>query len=110
MYTDGQTRTHTHTHTHNLLIILQSKRALASISIWSRIPGKSQTEKYSDFGVIKDICNVSTLLGFIFKIPGEGNGYPLQYSCLENYMAKEAWQATVHGNSESDMTERVTHI
>ena len=30
-------------------------------------------------------------------IPGEGNGYPLQYSCLENTMNRGAWQATVHG-------------
>ena len=29
--------------------------------------------------------------------PGEGNGNPLQYSCLENPMDKGAWQATVHG-------------
>ena len=29
--------------------------------------------------------------------PGEGNGNPLQYSCLENPMDREAWQATVHG-------------
>ena len=28
---------------------------------------------------------------------GEGNGNPLQYSCLENPMDREAWQATVHG-------------
>ena len=28
--------------------------------------------------------------------PGEGNGNPLQYSCLENPMEKGAWQATVH--------------
>ena len=26
--------------------------------------------------------------------PGEGNGYPLQYSCLENPMEREVWQAT----------------
>jgi len=31
------------------------------------------------------------------KSPGEGNGNPLQYSCLENSMDREAWQATVHG-------------
>ena len=29
--------------------------------------------------------------------PGEGNGYPLQYSCLENSMDRGAWLATVHG-------------
>ena len=28
---------------------------------------------------------------------GEGRGYPLQYSCLENCMDRGAWQATVHG-------------
>ena len=28
---------------------------------------------------------------------GEGNSYPLQYSCLENSMNRGAWQATVHG-------------
>ena len=28
---------------------------------------------------------------------GEGNGYPLQYSCLENPMDRGAWWATVHG-------------
>ena len=31
------------------------------------------------------------------RSPGEGNGNPLQYSCLENPMDREAWQATVHG-------------
>ena len=29
--------------------------------------------------------------------PGEGNGNPLQYSCLENTMDRGAWQAMVHG-------------
>ena len=32
---------------------------------------------------------------------GEGNGNPLQYSCLENPMDGEAWQATVHGVAKS---------
>ena len=32
---------------------------------------------------------------------GEGNGNPLQYSCLENPMDGEAWWATVHGVSKS---------
>ena len=31
------------------------------------------------------------------RSPGEGNGNPLQYSCLENSMDRGAWWATVHG-------------
>ena len=39
---------------------------------------------------------------------GEENGYPLQYSCLENSKNRGAWQAIVHGVTESDMTELLT--
>ena len=35
------------------------------------------------------------------KPPGEGHGCPLQYSCLENLVDREAWRATVHGVAES---------
>ena len=39
------------------------------------------------------------------RSPGEGNGNPLQYSCLENPMEGRAWWATVHGvTKESDTT------
>ena len=39
------------------------------------------------------------------RSPGEGNGNPLQYSCLGNTMDRGAWQATVHGvANESDLT------
>ena len=31
------------------------------------------------------------------RYPGEGNGHPLQYSCLGNPMDRGAWRATVHG-------------
>ena len=31
------------------------------------------------------------------RSPGDGNGNPIQYSCLENPMNRGAWQATVHG-------------
>ena len=35
------------------------------------------------------------------RSPGEGNGTPLQYSCLENPMDGGVWQATVHGVAKS---------
>ena len=42
------------------------------------------------------------------RSPGEGNGTPLQDSCLENPKGRADWQAPVHGAAESDTTER-TH-
>ena len=42
------------------------------------------------------------------RSPGGGHGNPLQYSCLENPIEREAWRVTVHGvKKESDMTEHV---
>ena len=35
------------------------------------------------------------------RAPGEGNGYPLQYSCREKTMDTGAWQALVHGVAKS---------
>ena len=48
----------------------------------------------------KSVCNAgdqSSIPG-LGRSPGERNGYPLQYSCPENSMARRAWQATVHVN------------
>ena len=43
------------------------------------------------------------------RSPGGGNGNPLQYSCLGNFMDRRVWRATVHGVSEElDMTEQLT--
>ena len=39
---------------------------------------------------------------------GEGNGNPLQYSCLGNPMDRGAWGATPWGHKELDMTERLS--
>ena len=35
------------------------------------------------------------------RVPGERNGNPIQYSCLENSMDRGVWGATVHGVSKS---------
>ena len=42
------------------------------------------------------------------RSPGEGNGYPLQYSFMENSMDRGAWRATVQGTAESDTAEQLT--
>ena len=39
------------------------------------------------------------------RFPGEGNGNPLQYSCLENSMHRKAWWITTHGVAESYTTQ-----
>ena len=52
-----------------------------------------------------DIRNAGSTAG-LGKSPEERNGYPLQYSCLENCMDRGAWQTTIQGvTKESDTTE-----
>ena len=40
---------------------------------------------------------------------GEGNGNPLQCSCLESSVDRGAWRATVHGVAESNMTQQLNN-
>ena len=44
------------------------------------------------------------------RSPREGNGNPLQYSCLENPMDRGAWWATVHEITKTHITHARTHI
>ena len=57
----------------------------------------------------KSACNAEDpgLIPGSGRSSGEGIGYTLQYSCLENSMVRGAWWAAVHG-TESDMTEQLT--
>ena len=51
-------------------------------------------------GNAEDLRDMGSIPG-LGRSPGEGNGNPLQYSCLENFMDRGAWQATVHGVAKS---------
>ena len=52
-------------------------------------------------------CNAADLglISGLGRSPGEGNGNPLQYSCLENSMDRGAWGYSPWGRKESDMPE-----
>ena len=47
--------------------------------------------------MVKDPASAGDLIPGLGRSPGEGNGNPFQYSCLENSMDRGAWRATVHG-------------
>ena len=57
--------------------------------------------------VVKDIPTNAGDMGSIpgsGRSPGEGNGNPLQYSCLGNSVDRGTWLATAHGVAGLDMT------
>ena len=49
----------------------------------------------------------AVLIPGLGRSPGQGNGNPLQYSCLENSMDRGAWRAVVNEVAESDMSEHL---
>ena len=51
----------------------------------------------------ESICSAGDLSSIprLGRSPGEGNGNPLQYSCLENFTDRGVWGATVHGVTKS---------
>ena len=54
-------------------------------------------------------CRRLSLIPGSGKAIGVGNGNPLQYSCLETFMDRGAWPATIHGVAKSQVKRR-THI
>ena len=61
--------------------------------------GHTQTHTHTRASLVAQMAKNLGDLGSspgLERSPGEGNSYPLQYSCLENIMDRRAWQATVH--------------
>ena len=93
---------------------------------WTGLPFPSSVYRYVDTHIRSYLHICICMLGFpggsvvkshrcgfnpwVRKSPGEGNGNPVQYSCLENPMDRGTWWAvTVHGVAESDTTEVTQH-
>ena len=73
----------------SLLIYLE---IVYCLNTWFGFPdSKASTCNAGDLGLIPGLG----------RSPGEGNGNPLQYSCLENYMDRGAYRATAHGVTKS---------
>ena len=76
---------------HTEIVRIEYKAFSSSIWIQWRFPGGSDDTDSACF--IGDPDSVSGA----GRPPGEGNGNPFQHSCLENFMDRGAWWATVHG-------------
>ena len=84
-----------------MITVSNGCNATARNSLWLRVylnigfPGGSEVKA--------PVCSVGDLgsIPGLGRFPGEGNGNPLQYSCLENPMDRGAWWAIVHGVAKS---------
>ena len=63
-------------------------------------PGGASVKNLPANANAEDIRGLGSIPGWE-RLPGEGNGSSLQYSCLENPMDRGAWQAIVHGITKS---------
>ena len=87
-------------HIYTLFFKVDKLRFLVGVSISKGFhggsDGKEPTYNAGDLGSIPGLG----------RSPGEGNGYPLQYSCLKNFMDGGAWLPILHGgHKESGTTE-----
>ena len=93
---------YTHTHikyTNQDLVRRRGSKNESNYGIYSKVfPGSTVVKKLpANSGDSKD----TGLIPGLGRDPGEGNGNPLQYSCLENPMDRGAWQAAEHGVAKS---------
>ena len=72
-----------------MLQLIQDHRASRVAQVVKNLPANSEDAR--DMGLIPESG----------RFPGEGNGNPLQYSCLENPTERGAWWATVYGVPKS---------
>ena len=96
---DKYIQAHTHTHTHLYTSM--------HIHTWTSLVAQTVKRLAYNAGDLGSIPGSG-------RSSGEGNGTPLQYSCLENPMERGAWWATVHGIAKSrtrlsDFTSLHTH-
>ena len=75
----------------NIMVPIISQYLSISNQFPGGLDGKASAYNARDLGSIPGLG----------RSPGEGNGNPLQYSCLEDPMDGEAWLATVHGVAKS---------
>ena len=81
-------------------LLTSTKKAQWDTAGWGH---STRLDSFTIYQVKEFACNAGDL-GLIHGLgrsPGEGDSYPLQYSCLENFMDRRAWKATVHGVAKS---------
>ena len=102
-----------HTCTPYICVVLHYKKL---ISFWQSL-GRKYIKIYTEINISRVAQRIKNLpavqeTGFdpcVRNFPGEGNGNPLQFSCLETFMDRGLWQVAVHGVTKSDMTERLNN-
>ena len=81
---------------------------------WTRLKRLSSSRTHTFLtgasNIKESACNAGDLSSVpgLGRHPGEEDGNPLWYSCPENSMNRGAWQVTIHGVAELDMTKRHT--